>query len=91
MVSLDTPERNKEFAESVGAGFVLLGDPEKKAAVAYGVASEDSSYARRWTYYIDGSGIIRYIDRDVSTATHGEDMLRTIGELGLSSRSESVP
>lgn len=90
-MSLDTPERNKEFAESVGAGFVLLGDPEKKAAVAYGVASNDSSYARRWTYYIDGAGIIRHIDRDVDTATHGEDILSTIQSLGLSGTSQSVP
>jgi peroxiredoxin Q/BCP len=83
MVSLDDPEKNKAFAESVGANFVLLSDPEKKNAEAYGVLGLGSFFAKRWTFYIDGEGIIRFIDKDVDTETHGEDIVRKLGELGI--------
>ena len=53
MVSLDEPDRNKAFADSVDADFVLLSDPTKGAAADYGVMSSSGSYAKRWTFYID--------------------------------------
>ena len=86
MVSLDDAEKNRAFAESVGAGFVLLSDPGKKAAEAYGVIGVGGLYARRWTFYIDRTGVVRYIDRDVDTSTHGEDVVRRLGELGFPKR-----
>lgn len=91
MVSLDSPERNAEFAESVGASFVLLSDPEKSAAAAYGVLAGGGQYARRWTFYIDAEGLIQHVDRNVVPETHGEDILRTLDVLGLSGKSESTP
>lgn len=91
MVSLDSPERNREFAESVGAGFVLLGDPDKSAAIAYGVAQKGGSYSRRWTFYIDADGIIQHVDRDVDPGTHGQDILHTLDVLGLSAKSTPAP
>jgi peroxiredoxin Q/BCP len=83
MVSLDPPERNRAFAESVGAGFPLLSDPDGKVARAYGVATEGRRYARRWTFFIDGTGIIRHIDRDVTPSSHGSDLVRMLDSLGL--------
>jgi peroxiredoxin Q/BCP len=83
MVSLDGAEKNKAFAESVGAHFVLLSDPEKVNAKAFGVLGLGGSFAKRWTFYIDRAGIIRYIDKDVETGTHGEDIVRKLGELGI--------
>ena len=58
MVSLDDPEKNRAFAESVGASFVLLSDPDKKAAEAYGVLAMGGLYTRRITFYIDAEGKI---------------------------------
>jgi peroxiredoxin Q/BCP len=49
MVSLDTPERNREFANSLGAKHVLLSDPTGEAAEAYGVAGSSGRFAKRWT------------------------------------------
>lgn len=86
MVSLDDAEKNRAFAESVGAGFVLLSDPEKTAADAYGVIGLGGLYARRWTYYIDAKGIVRFVDKDVTPATHGADVVRKLDELGFPKR-----
>ncbi len=86
MVSLDDAEKNRAFAESVGASFVLLSDPEKKAADRYGVLAFGGLYARRVTFYIDGSSKIVRIDRDVDTTTHGPDVIRSLGELGFPKR-----
>ena len=83
MVSLDDAEKNKEFAEAVGASFVLLSDPEKTNAKAYGVLALGGLYAKRWTFYIDARGIIRHIDKNVKTATHGQDIATKLRELGL--------
>ena len=86
MVSLDDAEKNRDFAESVGASFVLLSDPEKKTADRYGVLAMGGLYARRVTFYIDGAGKIVRIDRDVETATHGSDVIQSLGELGFPKR-----
>lgn len=83
MVSLDEPERNKEFAESLSAKLVLLSDPSGKSAKAYGVASLGGLYARRWTFYIDSEGVIREIDRDVRVESAGQDIARKLEELGF--------
>jgi peroxiredoxin Q/BCP len=86
MVSLDSPEKNRDFAESVGAGFVLLSDPGKRGAKAFGVLGVGGFFARRWTFYIDSTGVIRYIDKNVKTSTHGEDIVRKLAELGFARR-----
>jgi peroxiredoxin Q/BCP len=89
MVSLDDPERNRAFADSVGAGFVLLSDPAKHAAERYGVLAMGGLYARRITFYIGADGRIVRIDRDVDPETHGQDVLRSLDELGFPKKTAS--
>ena len=89
MVSLDAPEKNKEFAEGLQAKHVLLSDPSGEAARAYGVAGLGGLFAKRWTFYVDRDGVIREIDKQVSTSTAGQDIARKLGELGFPKR-ESV-
>jgi peroxiredoxin Q/BCP len=86
MVSLDSPEKNRDFAESVGASFVLLSDPGKQSAKEFGVLALGGFFAKRWTFYIDSTGVIRYIDKRVNTSTHGEDVVRKLAELGFPRR-----
>ena len=86
MVSLDKPEKNAELAKALGARHVLLSDPTGETAKAYGVAGLGSFFAKRWTFYIDSSGMIREVDRDVSTRTAGQDIARKLGELGFPRR-----
>ena len=82
MVSLDPPDRNREFAESIGAKFPLL-TTDKDTARAYGVLAS-GGYTLRQTFFIDSDGVIRSIDRQVKASSHGADLVRTLEGLKLS-------
>ena len=86
MVSLDTPEKNRAFADALEASHVLLSDPDGDAARAYGVLALGGLSARRWTYYTDAAGVIRAIDPEVETGTAGQDIARTLEALGFPKR-----
>jgi peroxiredoxin Q/BCP len=79
--SVDDAETNKKFAEHVEADYPILADPEKKAALAYGVVNEQRPLAYRWTYYIGPDGRILAIDTKVSPKTAGEDVVKHLDEL----------
>ena len=92
MISVDTPEDNKAFAEKEHADFPMLSNPDKKVALAYGVISPDAppdrQFARRWTIYIGPNGKILLIDKGatgkgVNPATSGEDIVTRLKELGV--------
>ena len=83
MVSLDEPDKNRAFAESLGTGQTLLSDASGDAAKAYGVSAMGGLYSRRWTFYIDREGVIRHIDQDVNVDTAGQDIARQLEELGF--------
>jgi peroxiredoxin Q/BCP len=80
--SVDEPEQNKKFAESVQADYPILSDPTKETAKAYGVLNE-RGMANRWTFYIDKNGKIAHIDKKVNTETHGNDIATELKNLGL--------
>src|SRR5438105_3289602 len=67
--SVDTPEQNKKFAESLSLDYPILSDPDKKVAEAYGVVHEGRAVAERWTFYIDKDGVIKEIDKGVQKRT----------------------
>ena len=87
MVSLDYPEKNDEFAASLGVSFPILSDTNKKAARAYGVLGLAGLYAKRWTFYIDVEGTIRAIDRSVRVLSAGADIASKLEELGFPKRA----
>ncbi len=84
--SVDTPEDNKKFAESLGLDFPILSDPAKQVASAYGVVTPERQFAQRWTYYIGLDGKILFVDKKVSTATAGQDLAAKLGELGIAKK-----
>jgi len=95
MVSVDTPEDNKAFAEKEHADFPILSDPGRKVAEAYGVLSAPSAaqpdaprFARRWAFYIGPDGKILLIDKVGAnqTKTAGETLLAHLKELGVKER-----
>ena len=90
MVSVDTLEQNKAFAEKENADFPLLADPEKKVALAYGAiaadAPPDRQFARRWTFYIDPTGKIAFIDKAVKPQTAGQAIVDKLAELNVPKR-----
>lgn len=85
MISVDTLEENKAFAEKEHADFPMLANPDKKTAFAYGVIAPDApperQFARRWTFYIDPAGKIAMIDKQVRPASSGQDIVTHLGEL----------
>jgi peroxiredoxin Q/BCP len=81
---VDTPQKNKEFAESLGADYPILADPGKQAANAYGVLIPVAGLAKRWTFYIGADGKLLFIDKDVKVNTAGADMAARLSELGIS-------
>ncbi len=86
MISIDTPEDNKAFAEKEHADFPMLSDPGKKVATSYGVITEQHAYPYRWTYYIGPDGKIAAIDKQVKPASAGEDAVAKLKELGVRER-----
>ncbi len=84
--SLDKPEKNREFAESLGAKHVLLSDPDKSAAEAYGVLGLGGLFAKRWTFYIAQDGTLAYVDQNVKVSSAGQDIAKKLAELGFKPR-----
>lgn len=85
--STDDAEKNKKFAESLSVDYPILSDPEGKAATAYGIYNPERKAANRWTFYIGEDGTILHIDNTVKTETHGADVAKKLGELGVKKKS----
>jgi peroxiredoxin Q/BCP len=90
MISVDTPEDNKGFAEKEKADFPILSDPSRKVAEAYGVlrapnaAQPDAPrLAQRWTFYIGADGTILHIDKAPGTQNAGQNVVAKLKELGI--------
>jgi peroxiredoxin Q/BCP len=86
MASVDTPEKNKAFAEQEQANFPMLSDPDRTVATAYGVVSSPTGVAKRWTFYIGTDGKILFIDKTVKTGTAGADLAAKLAELHVTQK-----
>ncbi len=89
-VSLDTAEKNAEFAEAMKTKTLVLSDPDGETAKRFGVIGFGGLYARRWTFYIDGDGILREIDKQVKPETAGQDIVEKLEALGFPKLSSPV-
>jgi len=101
MASVDPLEKNKEFAKATTvklgdtevskkeADFPLLSDPTNETAKAYGVLNERGT-ASRWTFYIDKTGKISYIEKTVKPDTSAEDMIAKLSELKVPMASKGT-
>jgi thioredoxin-dependent peroxiredoxin len=87
MASVDSLEDNTKFAQMHEADFPILADPSKATAKAYGVIRTDrppdQQFAVRWTFFIGPDGRIRHIEKNPTTATAGEVMLKNLEQLGV--------
>jgi thioredoxin-dependent peroxiredoxin len=86
--SVDDPETNKKFAESLELDFPVLSDPTKQTATAYGVLNENQ-VASRWTFYIAPDGKISAVDRQVTPDTAAADIATKLAELKVAKRSSN--
>jgi peroxiredoxin Q/BCP len=87
MISVDTPEDNKKFAEMHEADYPILSDVSKEIANKYGVLGP-GGFARRWTFYIGPDGKILDIDKTVKPASSGTDMVTKLGELKIAKKTK---
>ena len=90
MASVDDLETNTRFAKENDANFPILADPSKAVAKRYGVIRTDrppeQQLATRWTFYIGPDGRIRHIEKNPTTATAGQVMLKNLEQLGVPKR-----
>jgi thioredoxin-dependent peroxiredoxin len=84
--SVDKPEKNREFAQSVGADYPILSDHGGEVAREYGVTGPIQRWASRWTFFIGKDGHILFIDKDVHPSTHTDDVAVKLEELGVAKR-----
>jgi peroxiredoxin Q/BCP len=81
-VSTDSVKSHEGFRDKYNLNFPLLSDKSKNIIKTYGVESEHGS-ARRVTFLIDKSGVIRHVWEKVNTSQHAEEVAEKIKELGL--------
>jgi len=73
-VSVDTAGTNRQFAQSLGLDYPILGDSDKRVARSYGVLSA-TGFPHRWTFYVD---------KNVRPNSHGSDIAKRLAVLGVS-------
>jgi peroxiredoxin Q/BCP len=83
--SVDDPETNKRFAESLAIDYPVLSDPDKSVAHAYGVIGP-AGFPERWTFFIGKDGRILGIDKAVQVKTHGHDVADRLANLRVPRR-----
>jgi thioredoxin-dependent peroxiredoxin len=90
MASVDDADTNRRFATEHEADYPILADPGKAVAKSYGVIRTDrppeQQLAARWTFYIGPDGRILAIDKNPTTATAGQVMIKHLDELGVKKR-----
>ena len=78
----------KAFAESLELDYPILSDEEKEVAKSYGVLMKGRGMAARVTIYIDADGVIKHIDKKVKPKSHGKDVAKKLGELGVKKKKK---
>ena len=81
-VSVDSVKSHEGFKNKNKLNFPLLSDKSKSIVRAYGVESEFGS-AKRETFLIDKSGVIRHIWDKVQAVKHADEIIEKTKELKL--------
>lgn len=79
-VSVDAVDSHKKFQQKYNLTFTLLADPDKKVVELYGVKSL-LGIAKRVTFVMDKTGVIRKIYPDVDVSLHGQEVLTFVKSL----------
>lgn len=77
-VSMDDIKSHKAFSDKYKLPFSLLADPEGKITQSYGVKMPLLSMAKRWTFIIDGKGVLQSIIQNVNTQKHDEQVIQAL-------------
>ena len=77
-VSADDTRSHAAFAEKFDLNFPILADPAGTIIKAYGVKMPVLTMAKRVTFIIDRTGVIRQIVKDVKTKEHDRQVLEAL-------------
>ena len=86
-ISRDSSESHKKFIAKEKLNFTLLSDPDHKVMEEYGAWGEKLLYGKkslgviRSTFIINKDGVIEKVYKKVSTATHGDDILKCLSSI----------
>jgi peroxiredoxin Q/BCP len=83
--SVDSVEKNTDFAKSLDLDYPILSDPAKTYAEALGCLNA-RGVSSRWTYYIGKDGKIRHVDKKVKVGAHGSAIADKLAELGVAKK-----
>jgi peroxiredoxin Q/BCP len=86
--STDPVEKNADFAKSLDLDYPILCDPEGKNAKLFGVLRPDGNAANRVTIIINKEGKIAFIDSQVKTESHGQDLAAQLAKLGVEKKTK---
>jgi len=81
-VSTDGVKAHENFRDKFNLNFPLLSDKSKEVVRSYGAQSDYGS-AKRVTFLIDKSGVIRHIWKKVNTSSHADEIIDKVKELAL--------
>lgn len=80
-VSADDVASHKAFAEKFHLPFRLVADPDHRIIDAYGVRMPVLGWAKRTTFLVDASGVIRKVFEGVNPAGHAQEVLAALKSL----------
>lgn len=80
--SVDTVEKNADFARSLQLDYPILSDPSKTLATQLGCLN-GRGMSNRWTYYISKDNKILFIDKKVKADGHAKAIAKKLDELGV--------
>lgn len=71
----DGPHGQRAFGKFLRLPFVLLPDPDRKLCLQFGAVRTKEQLAARMSVFIDKTGQVLWIDKQISPRTHGADVL----------------
>jgi len=80
-ISTDEVKNLLDFHQKHKLSFTLLSDPDAKVTEAYGVKMPILKMAKRWTFIIDPTLVIRQIDDDVDPALDAQRVAEKLKQL----------
>jgi len=72
------PHGQRAFARYLRLPFPLLPDPDRKLCLLFGAVRTREQMAARMSVFIDQAGQVKWIDKQISPRTHGQDVLARV-------------
>jgi len=85
------PHGQRAFAKYLHLPFPLVPDPDRKLCLLFGAVRTKEQMAARMSVFIDEGGQVRWIDKQISPRTHGQDVLAKVRATQNSSSLIATP